>query len=172
MQAFSAPYGSRSGKDDIMDAYGDMAFYSGIKWDMTPVERAWSKALKQVYNVGVSYYDRAPVAKRRQIEKDITEWAKKDDRRGRSAAKVMAAYVAEIIDQGNKPAFVPNKIQMMKEQYARMYGQHMQAQDILKAISGMRADAIIMDETVEYSKNDAKTTGELIREQMRLKEKK
>lgn len=155
-----------------MDALKDRAFFSGDSWDMTPTERAWSKALKQVYNVGISYYDQAPAAKRRQIEKDITEWAKKDDRRGRRAAEVMAAYVAEIIDQSNKPAFVPNKIRTGKDQYARLLGQKVNVQSILKGIPGKQADIIIMDEMVEYSKKDIETTGRLIREQMRLKEKK
>lgn len=148
-----------------MDRLGSRVYYGDALWDLTPAERRWGDALKKVYNVGESYYFTAKPEQRRKIEKNIGEWAKKDDRRGRKAAEVVAFVVAATIDESNRPKFEINRIESKTGRMAAAYG--MGTQNIARQlqaysmITGLSADVLIADELVSPAKSGVEATTRL-----------
>lgn len=73
------------------------AKYGSSMFHLTNAEQCWAKAFHTVLGVGMQFYINADAARRRQLEAHYTELAKHDTRKGRKAAKVVAARVANTL---------------------------------------------------------------------------
>lgn len=113
--------------------------YGWVIEELLVEEQDWARAFRDVLVAGINFYINAPASRKRQLEREYQALAQHNSKKGRAAAKVVAARVKYFIERSNAP------VMMRGSPTGRM--QHPQAQQISK-IRGAQYHTLIMDDAI------------------------